>query len=157
MSDPTPQPAQTATSVKPKSSPIGRILIGVLLVVLAFEAVPYARMSLVHAKLSAELKKADASDLKVTPEAVKQLLGGREPDFTKMKRVAVGDELYQVYYFNGMLKRRELCVHFSVQGENDPDGKEREMMEVTTILPEEILADDGPPIRSTPAQQQQQP
>jgi hypothetical protein len=151
MSDDKSAPAKTVSPGKPKSSPVGRIIIGILLVVLAIEAVPYVRMTLAHSKLSAELKKAEAEDHKITAEAVKKALGGRDPDFTRTKRVAIGDELYDVYYFNGMLKRRELCVHYGVKGENDQDGTQREMMEVTTIIPEEILIDDEPIIKPTTA------
>jgi len=137
---PTDEPSAGATPQrKSRTSRVGRIIIGVLLLVLAVEAVAAVRVYLAKSKLSAELAKAEAGEYEVTRADVKQLLGGREPDMSKAVKVAVGDELYDVYYFNGILKRRVLCVHYGIQGELDADKSQREMMEVLTVVPETVL------------------
>ncbi|MGD9857296.1 MAG: hypothetical protein AB7U20_20330, partial [Planctomycetaceae bacterium] len=134
-------PAADATPAgqrKPKSSRVGRIVIGILLLVLAVEAAAHLRMTWAKSKLTAELAKAEAEEYEPTRESMKKLLGGREPDLSKHIQVGVGEELYDGYYFNGLLKRRVLCVHYGIQGETDADDSHREMMEVLTVIPEVV-------------------
>ncbi|MDB5338814.1 MAG: hypothetical protein JWN70_4433 [Planctomycetaceae bacterium] len=141
MSEPIPPPA--APAVKPSSVSrfnLERVLvrggIAVLLGILAIEGWAYFQMNRAHSRLLAELRKAETTDYQVTPEVVKSILGSRQPNLTKMVKLATGEERYDVYYFVGLLKTRELCVHYGVPGlKANP-----EVVEVTTILPDEILA-----------------
>lgn len=144
MSNPQPE---TVSAAKPKRSTAERVIvqggIAVLLVLVTIEGWAYLQMSMAHSKLTAELKKAEAGDHKVTRETVDQILGGRAPDDTKTRKaIATGDERYDIYYFKGLLKRRELCVHYGVQGKKGAEGvvSEPEVVEVTTMIPDEILA-----------------
>lgn len=136
-------PAEATPQRKPKTSPVGRILIGILLLILAVEAVSHFRMTSAKTTLNNELAKSEAEEYQVTRADVKRLLGGREPDLSKHVRAPVGDELYDVYYYFGILKRRVLCVHYGIQGETDADESKREMMEVLTVVPEVILYDEN--------------
>ncbi len=142
----TSQPAPA----KPKRSRVERVLvqggIGVLLILVVIEGISYSRMLLAHTQLLAELKKAETQDYRLTGDKVRKILGGRTPDWDKVKRAHGTEERYEVYYFSGLLKQRELCVHYSAAGKkNDP-----EVMEVTTVIPEELLFDDGPVAKSPP-------
>ena len=113
-----------------------RSLIGALLVLLAIEGVSWLRVMAARMTLVTELQKAEQSDHRITRERVDQLLGGRQPLESKTVKVTVGEERYDIYYYPGLLKRRELCVHYGVPGLKS----EPEVIEVTTILPDEVLA-----------------
>jgi hypothetical protein len=139
----TIQPAADSAPAKsdaPKRSSIERILvrglIGVLVVVLAIESSSYARLLIANARISSELKKSEASDHRVTEATVNSLLWGRKPDETHMVKVPVGEERFDVYYFDGLLKRRELWVHYGIEGLNSA----REVVETSIITPEEVLS-----------------
>jgi hypothetical protein len=140
----TPESGAQAAA-KPRTSWLGRIIIGLLLIVLAFEAVSFLRVKAAEKKLGQALAQAEAANQEVTRESVKGMLDGREPDATRRRKAAVGEELYDIYYFPGILKRRVLCVHYGVRGENDPDDMQRDMMEVMPIVPEEILYEEDAP------------
>lgn len=113
-----------------------RCLIGGLLLVLAIEGASWLRVMTARMRLSSELQKAEISDYRITRARVDQLMGGRPPDESRVVKVPVGEERYDLYYFLGLLKRRELCVHYGVPGlESEP-----EVIEVTTIVPDEVLA-----------------
>lgn len=131
-------PAPPAEQPK-KTSLLGRIVIGILLVVLAVEAFAHFRVTWAKSELSEELARAEAEEYTVTRQNVQEILGGREPDQTERVKVAVGEELYDVYYYKGLLKDRVLCVHYSVEGRADVDDSEREMMEVMSNVPEVVL------------------
>jgi hypothetical protein len=141
MSEPSLTPAAPeVTPVKPARSKLERLLvqggIAILLVLLVVEGWCYFQMNRVHSRLLTELKKAESTDHKVTPEVVDTILGGRKPDLSKTVKLAAGEERYDVYYFAGLLKTRELCLHFGVPGmKANP-----EVIEVMTIIPDEILA-----------------
>lgn len=132
---------------KPKTSPVGRIVIGVLLLVVAVEAIAHFRVTWTKSRLTDELAKSEQSDYRANRETVNQILGDREPDLTKLVQAHVGNELYDVYYFNGLvstismgvIKPRVLCLHFGIQGEKDADNSKREFMEVLTVVPEAVL------------------
>jgi hypothetical protein len=53
-----------------------------------------------------------------------------------MVKVPVGEERFDVYYFDGLLKRRELWVHYGIEGLNSA----REVVETSIITPEEVLS-----------------
>lgn len=128
-------PAAPAAKPVRKDRLLVRGAIGVLLVVLAVEAVAYGRMMVTHWRLSSELQKAERENYIITRERVDAIFG-RPPDEQHMVKAAVGEERYDVYYVWGLLKRRELCVHYGVQGLK----AEPEVLEVTTIIPDEVLA-----------------
>ncbi|MEO1993994.1 MAG: hypothetical protein ABGZ17_01825 [Planctomycetaceae bacterium] len=127
---------------KPRTSRVGRIVIGILLLVVAVEGIAALRVYMAKSKLTGELAKSDAEDYQVTRGSVKEILGNREPDDTKLVQAHVGKELYDMSYFSGLLKRRILCVHYGIQGEKDADDSKREMMEVLTVIPEAVLYAD---------------
>lgn len=127
---------------KPKRSVIERVIVQggicVLLVVVAIEGLSYFQMKSMHTKLTAELSKAETSDYKVTKEVVDRILQ-RTPDESKTRKaIGTGEERYDIYYFKGLLKQREICVHYGVQG-TEGVKTEPEVVEVTTIIPDEIL------------------
>lgn len=128
---------------KPRSSRVGRIVIAILLLVLAIEGFAAGRVYLAKSRLTGELARAEAENHIVTREEVKALLGGREPDVSRRIKVAVGEELYDLYYFRGLLKQRVLCVHYGVEGTQDVDESQREMMEVLTVVPEAVLFEEA--------------
>ncbi len=134
--------ATPAAPKKSKSSPIGRIVIGILLVVLAIEGFTHIRVTWAKSKLTRELAKAEAEKYELTREEVKGLLGGREPDESKQVGANNGDELYDLYYFKGLLKRRVLCLHYGVEGQKDTQGSDRELMGVMTVVPEAVLFEE---------------
>lgn len=140
----TSQP-EAVSPAKPKRSPVERAIVrgGIVvgLILLGIEGWPYMQMKLAHAKLTAEMNKAELDiNSKFTKETVDQLLG-REPDETKTRKAPNGEERYDIYYFNSLLnlKRRELCVHYGVQGMLE-EKSAPEVMEVTTIIPDELLS-----------------
>lgn len=135
------QPSESAASpaAKPKTSWVGRIVIGILLVVLAFEGIAHLRAASAEKQLKAELDKSEATEYTVTSAKVREILGGREPDETKLKNAAIGDELYEIYYFKGLLKNRVVCVHYGVEGQAGTVGAERELLNVLNVIPEAIL------------------
>lgn len=133
-------PAPVATPSGKTRSQLERVIvqggIAILLLILAIEAWAYGHMYRAHSLLLAELRKAETSDHHVTPETVSSILGNRQPSQSKSVRLATGEERYDVYHFAGLLKTRELCVHYGVPGvKGNP-----EVVEVTTIIPDEILA-----------------
>lgn len=140
--EPSTSTAPVAGS-KSKTSRTGRIVIGILMVVVAVEGIAHFRVTRAKSALSDELAKAATEDHRVNRATVQQLLGDREPDLTRLVQAHVGKELYDVYYYNGLLKQRVLCVHYGVQGEKDADDSQREMMEVLTVVPEAVLFADG--------------
>ena len=134
-----PSESQTAPATKPGSK-IERVLvrggIAILLGIVAIEGWAYWQMYRAHSLLLAELRKAETTDHHLTPETVKSILGSRQPSLTRSVKLATGEERYDVYHFAGLLKTRELCVHYGVPGvKANP-----EVVEVTTMLPDEILA-----------------
>jgi hypothetical protein len=139
----TSQPEAVSPPAKPKRSPVERVIVqgGIVagLILLGIEGWPYMQMKLAHAKLTAEMSKAELDiNSKFTKDTVDQLLG-RKPDDTKTRKAPNGEERYDIYYFNGLLKTRELCVHYGVQGMLE-DKSAPEVMEVTTHIPDELLA-----------------
>jgi hypothetical protein len=143
MSDaPTSSPDDQAPApeVKPVPLPAAprrkeRAVIKVLLVVLAIEGVAYGRMMLTHLQMSREIQKAEQEHHIITRDRVNQIFG-REPDDTHTVKAPVGEERYDVYHFWGLLQQRYLYVHYGVQGLK----AEPEVLEVTTIIPDEVLA-----------------
>lgn len=138
---------KTVPAAKPARSTAERVIvqggIGVLLVLVAIEGWSYARMNWAHAQLSEELQKAEASGHKVARDTVDKIFGGRSPDESKTKQaIATGEERYDLYYFNSPLKKRVLCVHYGIEGLKGVEGvvTEPEVIEVTTMIPDEILA-----------------
>ncbi len=138
-----PSESQSAPVATPPAKPRSKVErmvvqggIAILLCVLAIEGWAYLQMYRAHSLLLAELKKAETTDHHVTPDVVKSILGSREPGLSKSVKLATGEERYDVYHFAGLLKTRELCVHYGIPGvKSDP-----EMVEVTTLIPDEILA-----------------
>lgn len=141
-SDAIPPAADSAPAKAeaPKRSPVERVLvrglIAVLLVVLAIESSSYARLWITRARLSSELKRSEASDHRVTQATVDGLFWGRKPDETHTVKAMVGDERFDGYYFDGLLKRRELWIHYGIEGKNAA----REVVGMATITPEEVLS-----------------
>lgn len=129
-------------SKKPKTSLIGRIVIGILLVVLAIEGFAFLRVTWAKSKVTRELQKAEAEKYELTRNDVKGLLGGREPDLSKQVGANIGDELYDIYYFSGILKRRVLCLHYGVEGQEDTQGADRELIGVMSVVPEAALFEE---------------
>ncbi|MCA9108640.1 MAG: hypothetical protein KDA52_01730 [Planctomycetaceae bacterium] len=134
--------ATPETSEKPKTSPIGRIVIGILLVVLAIEGFAFLRVTWAKSRITGELKRAEAEKFELTRDDVSKLLGGREPDETKEVGANVGDELYEVYYYSGILKRRVLCLRYGVEGQKGTQGSDRELIEVMSVKPEALLFEE---------------
>jgi len=108
-----------------------------MLAVVAIEGWAYLRMNLAHGQLMAEIRRAESDDHKITKDIVNKILGGRAPDDSVAIKVAVGEERYDLYYFSGLLKTRELCIHYGVQGKFQGDP---EVVEVTSVIPDEVLA-----------------
>ena len=132
----TPSAASTSTPAKPKLS-LGRIIIGILLVVMLIELVAHFRLTLVNNKLSGELAKAEQEkDYQLTKSVVDQIFGNRQPDESKSAKVSVGEERYDIYYFWGLLKQRTLCLQYGVAGKNS----EPEVIMVHPNIPDEVLA-----------------
>lgn len=130
-------PPKTPAVKKPahKDRLLVRGLIGVLLVILVIELAAYGRVMLVHWQLTSELRKAEMQHHIITRDRVDSIFK-RLPDEKHMVKAPVGEERYDIYYFSGLLKRRELCVHYGIQGMLE----EPEVIEVTTIIPDEVLA-----------------
>ena len=114
-----------------------RAVIAVMLTVVAIEAYSAWRMNLVVEKLRTELGKNDQIDSPISKQDVTKIVGGREPDASFPVKAAAGEELYDVYYFSGLLGRRTLYVHYSVMG---AAGGDRDLMEVMTEIPPEVQA-----------------
>ena len=138
-SDP-PKKATSTPLAKPKAMTperlIVRLLIGGLFVVMAIELFAYSRLLFVHYQLSGQLQKAEQENHRITQEVIDKIFSQRKPDETKNVKVAVGTERYDIYYFWGLLKERPLCVHYGVEGLHS----QPEVIEVTTIIPDEVLA-----------------
>ena len=132
---------QTGTSVSPATPPgskpakkdrrFVRGLIGTLLVVLAIEAIAHARMASMHQRLWGELQRGERENLGITRQHI-DAVAGRPPD--EELAAPVGKERYDVYHFWGLLKQRELCVHYGVSGIN----AEPEVIDVLFLLPEDV-------------------
>jgi hypothetical protein len=142
MSTPeTPEtPATTAPQAKSKPVSIERTVvrgvIGILLLLVAIEGFSYLRVMNTHRRLSAELQKADEEHHIITREIVNEIFNQRQPDASKTVKAPVGEERYDIYYFSSLLKRRELYIHYGIPGlKNEP-----EVIEITTIIPDELLA-----------------
>lgn len=141
--EPAGTPAPPAdTPAKPKRSTVERVIvqggIAVLLVIVAIEGSAYLRHHRAHTKLMAEFEKAEETDHRITAAVVRSIVGDRAPDMSKNVRAPVGEERYDVYYYDGLIKRRELCIRYGVAGSGA--GSEPEVVEVTTIIPDEVLA-----------------
>lgn len=109
-----------------------RSLIGALLIVLSIEAVAYIRSTSTHRQLLNELQKGERESRGTTRERIDAIVG-RPPDENHVVKAAVGEGRYDVYYFGGLLKRRELCVHYGVSGIK----AEPEVIDVLTVVPED--------------------
>ncbi|MEZ6033623.1 MAG: hypothetical protein R3C17_11055 [Planctomycetaceae bacterium] len=133
---PAPSTGTPSTPAKPKLT-FGRIIIGILFVVMLIELVAHFRLTVVNNKLSAELAKAEQEkDYQLTKSTVDQIFGNRQPDESKSVKVAVGEERYDIYYFWGLLKQRTLCLQYGVAGKNS----EPEVIMVHPNIPDEVLA-----------------
>lgn len=134
-------PTTPAPTTKPKRSTVERVIVQggilIMLVIVSIEAWSYVRLTLAHRGLISELERAESTDHRISKEAVTKILGGKQPDDSFNVKAAVGEERYDLYYFSGLLKQRELCVHYSVQGKT---GGEPEVVEVMSVVPDEILA-----------------
>ncbi|MBL8851320.1 MAG: hypothetical protein JNG89_16680 [Planctomycetaceae bacterium] len=113
-----------------RSTLISRGVIILLLIVLAVEAIAYGRVTSAYHQVWTELQAGERQNQVVTGERIAELLG-REPDESIRVNAAVGEERYDVYRFGGLLKRRELYVHFGVQGRQD----EPEVVDVLMSAP----------------------
>jgi len=144
MSASEPTAVPTEAPAKPRRSTIERIVvqggIGILLVIVAIESVAYLRHSIAHSRLMSAFQKAEEEDYRITRTVVHDIVGDRAPDMTKVLPATVGEEQYDVYFYDGLLKRRELCIHYGIQGASSQPGSEPEVIEVTTIIPDEVLA-----------------
>lgn len=133
--------SETSVAVAKTSKPVGkerllvRGVIGVLVLLLAIEGVAYGRMMITHWRLTSEIRKAERENHLIYRDRIEQIIG-RLPDEKHMVKAPVGEEQYDVYYFWGLLQQRELCVHYGVPGMKG----QAEAMEVTTIIPDEVLA-----------------
>lgn len=132
--DPSPAPA------KPPRSPVERALvwgfIGIMGIVVLLEGMSFLGFRRAHSGMLAELQKAEATDYRVTAAKVKEIVGDRTPDISKKVKAVVGEEQYDVYIYKGLLKERPLCVHYSIA---DASGEEPEVIEVTSIIPDELF------------------
>jgi hypothetical protein len=112
----------------------GAIAIG--LAVVALEGTFYLVYKRAHVAIQSELRKAEATDYRITEGKVREILGSRAPDITKEVEVMESaSERYDIYVFEGLLKDRTLCVHYGVAGV----AEEPEVIEVTSIIPDEVL------------------
>ena len=138
--------SKESAPLRPKRSVIERVIvqgsIAVMLVIVAAEGWAYFRLNSVHGALMAEVKKAEATDYRITKKDVDKIFGGRTPDSSvSIKVAASGVERYDLYYFNGLLKKRELCVRYGVAGMG-PGGSgegEPEVVEVSSVVPDVVL------------------
>ena len=116
-------------------------VIAVLLVVMVVEAVAHVRMTILNQQLWSELQLGERERIDVTRERI-DAVAKRPPDETFTVTKPVGQEKYDVYRFWGLLKRRELYVHYGVEGIRSP----QEAIEILTELPEGVReVQDGRP------------
>jgi len=129
-------PSSSLSTVKRSRSErmVVRSLIGVLLIVLLVEAIAYGRLTTAHRRLLSELQAGERQSHLVTKERIDAVVG-RPPDATIRVKAPVGEERYDVYTYGGLLKRRQLFVHYGVQGIKD----EPEVIDVLMTAPEEGL------------------
>lgn len=136
-----PQPARPSPA-KSSRNPVERVIvqggIGLLLIIVAIEGWSWGQMKMAHSRLTAELKKAEDGEHKVTRKVVDEILK-RQPDESKTVKATVGEERYDVYYFKGLIKQREIYVHYGIEG-TQLAKSEPEVIEVRTDIPEEILS-----------------
>jgi hypothetical protein len=112
----------------------GVIALGVAVV--AIEGAYYLSYKRAHFAIQSELKKAEATDYRITEDKVREILGSRTPDISKEVEVMeAASERYDIYVFEGLLKDRTLCVHYGVAGV----AEQPEVIEVTSIIPDEVL------------------
>lgn len=129
-------PSHQVPEVKPKRL-VARSLIGILFALMAVELFAYGRLLLAHRQFVTQIQMGEMKDHRFTKADVLKILGGREPDESKMvKSIAGMKERFDVYYFWGLMKTRPLVVHYGVEGFN----AEPEVLEVATHLPDEYLA-----------------
>lgn len=110
--------------------------------VLAIEGFAFLRVTWAKSRIIGELERAEAENFELTRDDVKKLLRGREPDETKEVSANIGDELYEVYYYSGILKRRVLCLRYGVEGRKGTQGSDRELIEVMSVKPEVVLFEE---------------
>ena len=126
-----------------KRSPIERALvwggIGILLVIVVIEATAQRQYTSLYTQLDAELKKSLQTSKSLPEESVRAILKGRQPDMTKSVKLPPGEERYEVYYFNGLLKRRVFCLRFEKANESAPV----EVFELTPTVPEIVKSPSG--------------
>lgn len=137
--DPAPSEVSAAPA-KPQRSKVERAIvwgvIGVLGIVMLLEGMSYLSFKRAHSALMSELQKAESSDYRITAAKVKEIVGDRQPDISKDVAAVVGKEHYDVYTYKGVLKNRDLCVHYGIA---DASGEEPEVIEVTSIIPDELF------------------
>jgi hypothetical protein len=135
LSSPAPVGSHSAATRSPRARLISRSVIGLLLIVLAVEAIAYGRVTSAHRQLLSELQAGERQSHLVTKERIDAVVG-REPDATIRVKAPVGEERFDVYNFGGLLKQRKLFVHYGVQGIKD----EPEVIDVLMTAPGDVLA-----------------
>lgn len=110
-----------------------RGVIGVMLAVLVIEAIAHLRMTITNQRLWSELQKGEREGIDITRERIDAVVG-RQPDESFTVTKSVGEEKYDSYRFWGLLKRRELHVHYGVQGIRSP----QEAIEILVDLPDGV-------------------
>ena len=127
--------AVTSASSKPRGGGrlLVRVVIGALLAVAVTEGVAVLRMTIMSQRLWSELQKGEREGIDITRERIDAVVG-RSPDRTFTVVKSVGEEKYDAYRFWGLLKRRELYVHYGVQGIRSP----QEAIEVLVDLPDGV-------------------
>lgn len=139
--DPVTPPAPTdAPPAKPPRSKVERVIvwggIGILGIVVLLEGISFLSFRRAHSALMSELQKAETTDYRITAAKVKEIVGTRSPEISKKLKAIVGEEQYDVYIYKGLLKERPLCVHYGVAAQ---DGEEPEVIEVTSVIPDELF------------------
>jgi hypothetical protein len=126
LSSPAPVGSHSAATRSPRARLISRSVIGLLLIVLAVEAIAYGRVTSAHRQLLSELQAGERQSHLVTKERIDAVVG-REPDATIRVKAPVGEERFDVY---------KLFVHYGVQGIKD----EPEVIDVLMTAPGDVLA-----------------
>jgi hypothetical protein len=107
-----------------KRSPLERAVvwggIGILLVIVVIEASAQRQFTSLYTQIDSELKKSMQSGISLPEENVRAILKGRQPDATKIVKQQPGEERYEIYKFNGLLKRRVFCVRFEKANDTAP-------------------------------------
>ncbi|MBX3437941.1 MAG: hypothetical protein KF861_10655 [Planctomycetaceae bacterium] len=105
-------------------------------VIVAVEGTSYFAFKRAHDAVQSELDQAEAAGNQITRARVTELLNNREPDESKeVQVIGSATERYDIYVFQGLIKQRELFIHYGVAGVTD----EPEVIEVLAIRPDEIL------------------